>query len=353
MANVLVTGASGFIGSFLVEEGLKRNHEVFAGIRKSSSKEYLQDKRIHFAEFDFSTVGKVSETLRAYRDQGIRFQYIIHNAGLTKAQKKEDFQRVNCQNTINFIEALKAENMVPDKFVFISSLAAYGPGDPKTGAPVRHDDEPRPIELYGKSKLEAERYIRSLDDFPWLIFRPTGVYGPREKDYFVFFQTINRGLEPYIGFEKQVLTFIYVRDLVRVIFSSLETELVRKAWFVSDGREYPSEYFAEVTKKILGKKTLRITVPLFLVKTIATTGESLASLWGKIPTLNTDKYNVLKSTNWRCDSGPLASDLGFTAEYDLEKGVAEVIEWYKKENWLKCARLSLNLSGTGTIWTHL
>ncbi len=334
MANILITGASGFIGSFLVEEGLKQNHQVYAGIRKSSSREYLKDNRIHFLEFDFSSRAKVLETLEYCKKNNIRFQYIIHNAGLTKAQKKTDFYTVNCQNTIHFIEALIEANMVPEKFLFVSSLAAYGPGNPHTGEPVRNVHEPKPIELYGKSKLDAERYITALKDFPWLIVRPTGVYGPKEKDYFVFFQTISRGLEPYIGFKKQVLTFIYVRDLVRLIFLALASPHVNKAWFVSDGKEYPSELFAEITKKALGKKTIRFTVPLFLVKTIAVVGEKVAGLWGTIPTLNTDKYNVLKSTNWRCEIEPLAEDFGFEAEYDLEKGVKETLDWYKKEKWL-------------------
>jgi UDP-glucose 4-epimerase len=334
MENVLVTGASGFIGSFLVEEGLKNGLSVFAGIRKSSSKGYLTDPRINFVEFDFSTKQKVADTLLQCKRDGITFDYIIHNAGVTKARNKEEFYQVNCQNTINFIEALKETGLVPSKFIYISSLAAYGPGDPVTGEPVRLNDEPKPIELYGKSKLEAEKYITKLQDFPWLIFRPTGVYGPREKDYFVFFQTINRGLEPYIGFEKQILTFIYVRDLVKLIFLSLKADVIRKAYFVSDGKEYTSEEFAEITKKVLGKRTVKFTVPLFLVKTIATVGESVAGIWGGMPTLNTDKYNVLSSTNWRCEHEPLADDFGFTAEYDLEKGVNEVIGWYKKEKWL-------------------
>ncbi|MFZ4521167.1 MAG: NAD-dependent epimerase/dehydratase family protein [Bacteroidales bacterium] len=334
MANILITGASGFIGSFLVEEGLKQGFEVYAGIRKSSSRGYLQDPRIHFIEFDFSSKEKVIETLDDCKKSNLRFRYIIHNAGLTKAQKKEDFYNVNCLNTKHFIEALISAEMVPEKFLFISSLAAYGPGDPHSGEPVKNSHEPKPIELYGKSKLEAERYIRSLKNFPWLIVRPTGVYGPKEKDYFVFFQTINRGLEPYIGFKKQVLTFIYVRDLVRLIYLALDSPHVNKAWFVSDGREYPSEMFAAITKKALGKKTLRITVPLFIVKTIATVGEHIGGLFGTIPTLNTDKYNVLKSTNWRCETEPLKNDFGFEAEYDLEKGVAETLEWYKKEGWI-------------------
>jgi nucleoside-diphosphate-sugar epimerase len=334
MANILITGASGFIGSFLVEEGLSRDYQVYAGIRKSSSKAYLQDPRIRFVEFDFSSVDRIVPVLLELKSQNIRFHYIIHNAGLTKAQKKEDYSKVNYLNTKNFIEALQQADMIPDKFVFISSLAAFGPGNPKTLDPVKLSDKPNPIELYGKSKLEAETYIQSLETFPWLIFRPTGVYGPRERDYFVFFQTIHRGFETYIGREKQILTFIYVKDLVRVIFDAISSSILRKAYFVSDGNEYDTVLFSAITKKHLNKKTIRLVVPPRVVKSIALLLEKSYGVFGKIPTLNTDKYKVMSSTNWRCEVDPLQNDFNFKAQYDLEKGVKETLEWYRNEGWL-------------------
>jgi UDP-glucose 4-epimerase len=334
MENVLVTGASGFIGSFLVEEGLKRNYQVYAGIRRSSSKEYLGDPRIRFIEFDFSSVERIVKTLEKCQKEQIRFSYIVHNAGLTKAKRKEDFLRVNFENTKNFIEALRQTRMIPDKFILISSLAAYGPGDPVTMKPVLLSGKPNPIELYGESKLAAEKYIIAQPDLPWIIIRPTGVYGPREKDYYVFFKTMNNGLETYIGKKTQILTFIYVRDLVRVIFDALSSSLVRKGYFVSDGKEYDTQTFAAITKRVLHKKTVKLTVPSGVVKQLARIMESLYGLWGAMPTLNTDKYKVMSSLNWRCETEPLQKDFNFKAEYDLEKGVEETITWYKKEKWL-------------------
>ena len=330
----MITGASGFIGSFLVEEGLKRNFEVYAGIRRSSSKIYLRDPQIHFVEFDFSTLESIVETLRILKKQNIRFRYIIHNAGVTKAKKKEDYYRVNFHNTRNFIEALQLTDSIPDKFIFISSLAAYGPGDPLTMNPVMLGDVPKPIEIYGKSKLAAEKFITSIPEFPWLIIRPTGVYGPREKDYYVFFKTINKGLEAYIGSSKQILTFIFVKDLVRFIFDAALSSITQKAYFVSDGNEYDTQTFAAITKKHLHKKTLKLTVPKGIVKHLAFFLEKTYGIWGSIPTLNSDKYNVLKSINWRCETEPLRRDFDFQANWDLDKGVEETLEWYKMEKWL-------------------
>jgi len=334
MGNILITGASGFIGSFLAEEALKRGLNVYAGVRKSSSRQYLQDPRIIFAEMDFSSKDRIVEFLQEQKQRGIVFDYIIHNAGLTKAKKKEDFYRVNYTNTRNFVEALQESGMVPRKFLYTSSLAAYGPGDEVSMKPVMLSDTPKPVDEYGKSKLEAEKYLMSVTGFPWLIIRPSGVYGPRETDYFVYFQTINRGMEPYIGFRPQILTFIYVRDLVRLILDAVLSDISGRSYFVTDGKQYTSREFAAITKKYLDRKTLRFTLPSGLVGGIAFAMEKIFSIAGNMPTLNTDKFNIMKSLNWTCQVDVLQKDFNFKAEYDLDKGVKEALEWYKKEGWL-------------------
>ena len=86
MKKILITGASGFIGGFLVDEALKRNYEVFAGIRKTSNKTYLAHPSIKFVETNLSDKNSLKKTLKS---QG-KFDYIIHNAGITKTCKKDD-----------------------------------------------------------------------------------------------------------------------------------------------------------------------------------------------------------------------------------------------------------------------
>ena len=86
--------------------------------------------------------------------------------------------------------------------------------------------------------------------------------------------------------------------------------------------------------KYLHKKTLKLTVPKGIVKHLAFFLEKTYGIWGSIPTLNSDKYNVLKSINWRCETEPLRRDFDFQANWDLDKGVEETLEWYKMEKWL-------------------
>ena len=329
MKKILITGASGFIGSFIVEEALKLGMDVYAGIRNSSSKKYLTDTRINFCSLDFSDKEALKKQLSEHC-----FDYIVHAAGLTKAQKKEDFDIVNFNYTKNFIDALIEANCIPERFIFISSMAAHGPGDDNSTIPVKLSDAPHPDTLYGISKLKAENYINSLSNFPFVTLRPTGVYGPREKDYFVFFKTINGGIEPYIGLKEQYLTFIYVKDLVSVVFKAINSNIIGKTYFVSDGKGYTAREFSRITKRILNKKTFKLFVPLFIVKLIAILLETVNALVGKVPTLNQDKYNVLKARNWLCDISDLEKDFGFKANYYLEDGVKEALEWYKKEKWI-------------------
>jgi nucleoside-diphosphate-sugar epimerase len=330
MKRILITGASGFIGSFLVAEALKKNYETTAGIRKTSNKKYLQDSRIHFLELDFHNKNKLKEQLL----QAGKFDYIIHNAGLTKTCKTNDFEQVNYINTRNFIEILQENNQIPEKFIFISSLEAYGPGKPGTKLPVKDSDKPKPATLYGKSKLKAEKYIKSLTDFPWLIMRPTGVYGPREKDYFLVFKSIKQGIETYIGQTDQHLTFIYVKDLTRLLIDMLESKIIHCSYFGSDLKYYTSRKFNNLIKKELNKKTIILHLPKSLVKLMAYINGKLACLIGKTPTLNPDKYYIISQSNWLCDSSPLVTDFNFKPEYDLEKGVKETVKWYLDEGWL-------------------
>ncbi len=331
MKRILITGASGFIGSFLIEEALNEGFEVYAAVRKSSDLTYLQDKQIKFFSANLSDK---EELKTAFNEVG-KFDYVIHNAGLTKTCDKKMFDVVNYRLTRNLIEALIETNQVPEKYIQISSLAAYGPGNPDTLEPVKDSDPQNPVSLYGESKKKTEAYLKSLPDFPYLIFRPTGVYGAREKDYYVMYKSIKNGLETYIGTKNQHITFIYVKDLVKLLIKAIQSDKVQKSYFVTDLKSYTSKEFSDIVKKALNKKTLSIVFPKTIVKLLAFAGEKIScALFNKIPTLNTEKYKEISQKNWLCDSTALVEDFGFKPEYDLGKGIREAMEWYKKENLL-------------------
>lgn len=332
---ILVTGASGFIGSFLVEEGLNKGMQVWAGVRKSSSRKYLQDTRINFAELNFTDSDSLEVQLKEHKYEHGGWDYIIHCAGITKCRDKRDFEIGNYWATRNFIETLKRLDMTPKQFIYISSLSVFGPIHENDYAPISEQDNPCPNTAYGISKIHSEQYIQDLKEFPYVIFRPTGVYGPREKDYFLMAQSIQNHVDFAAGFHRQDLTFIYVKDLVKAIYLSIEKKVTRRAYFVSDGQVYNSHTFSELIEKELGQPwVIHFTCPLALLKIISFFAENAARLMHKSSTLNMDKYKIMKQRNWRCDITPAEKELGYIPDYPLERGVKETIAWYKKEGWL-------------------
>lgn len=330
---ILVTGASGFIGSFVVEEALRQGMETWAAVRPTSSKKYLNDARIHFIELDFSSQAKLEEAL-----DGHCFDYIIHAAGVTKCLKADDFYKVNYEGTKHLVNALINLQMPIHKFVYLSSLSVMGAiRERQPYQEIGESDFPKPNTVYGKSKLKAERFIESIgNNFPYVILRPTGVYGPRERDYFLMAKSIQQHVDFSVGFKRQDITFVYVKDVVQAIFLTLNHGMSGRKYFLSDGNVYRSSDFSRLLWNALGRPWwIRIKAPIWVLRIATFFGEWMARSTGKISAINEDKFNILRQRNWRCDIEPAVDELGYHPRYDLEKGVGETVAWYRQEGWLK------------------
>jgi nucleoside-diphosphate-sugar epimerase len=326
MERVLITGASGFVGFHLIEAALRHNLEVFAAVRKSSQVEHLKHFPIQYTSPDFTSVEALQKELEEKK-----YDYIIHAAGTTKAPDQKAYSLVNATYTVNLAAA--AQKVGVKKFLFISSLAALGPAPPNKKE-ITETQPPNPITAYGLSKLEAEKQLSifAMAGLPITIVRPTAVYGPREKDIFIIFRTFQKGLEPYIGSKPQQLSFVYGPDLaeaaVQLLFSP-----VNDVYNISDGKVYDRYALANIAKRFFNKKTLKIHIPVFIVKIIATLSEKLAKK-GSTPALNREKLAELTATNWACNIDKLKGAINYQPKYDLEKGLTEALAWYKKNKWL-------------------
>lgn len=329
---ILVTGASGFIGSFIVEEALNRGFETWAAVRRSSSRKYLQDNRTHFVELNLSSKEQLVEQLRDHN-----FDYVVHAAGVTKCLDKADFQRINTEGTKNLVDALLEVKMPLKRFVFVSSLSIFGAiKEQQPYEEIRETDTPQPNTAYGRSKLAAEQYLESLGTrVPYIILRPTGVYGPREKDYFIMAKSIKGHSDFAVGFKRQDITFVYIRDVVQAVFLALEKGQTGRKYFLSDGNVYQSVTFSNLIHEELGRPWwIRITAPVWVLRIVTFFGEYIGRMTGKVTALNNDKYNILRQRNWRCDIQPAIDELGYQPQYDLQRGVKETIKWYKNNGWL-------------------
>ena len=335
MKSILITGAGGFIGGFLVEEALNRGYETWAAVRSTTSREFLQDERIHFIELDYNDQSNLENTLTEHMNEWGKWDCIVHNLGLTKCTNYLDFEKVNHGYLRILVDALQATGMTPDVFLLMSSLSVMGPGDEKGYKPFMPNDIPMPNTFYGVSKLKAETYLHSVEGFPYTIFRCTGVYGPREKDYYLMIKSIKRGFDFSVGFNKQMLTFIYVKDLVTAVMDALEKGPLRKAYFISEDKAYTQQEFRKIVCEELGKKhVIPVTCPLWLVKIVCNVAEWFGKVTLKASTLNRDKYKLLKQRNWQCDTSEARNDFNFSPKYALRDGIREAIAWYREAGWL-------------------
>ena len=330
---ILVTGASGFIGSFIVEEALRRGMETWAAMRGTSSKQYLKDERIHFIELNLSSQDDLERQLA-----GQQFDYVVHAAGVTKCLNKEDFYRINTEGTKNLVRALTALKKPLKRFVYISSLSVYGAiREQQPYEDIREDDTPQPNTDYGRSKLQAEQWLDALTPrtLPYVILRPTGVYGPRERDYFLMAKSIKQHSDFAVGYKQQDITFVYVLDVVQAVFLACERGETGRKYFLSDGQVYQSTTFSNLLREELGHPWwIRIKAPIWVLRVVTFFGDKIGHMTGKISALNNDKYHILKQRNWRCDIGPARRELGYEPRYQLEEGVRLSVKWYKENGWL-------------------
>ncbi len=335
MKSILITGAGGFIGGFLVEEALRRGYDTWAAVRSTTSREYLKDERIHFIELDYTDQDRLEETLRDYMGEWGRWDYVVHNLGVTKSTNYLDFEQVNYGYLKALADAMRVTNMTPDVFLLMSSLSVMGPGDEQNYQPIKSNDVPLPNTYYGVSKLKAETYLQTLEGFPFTIFRCTGVYGPRERDYYLMIKSIRRGFDFSVGFKKQMLTFIYVKDLADAVMDALDKGPLHRAYFISENQGYTQQEFRKIVCDELGKKfVIPVTCPLWVVKRVCAIAEWIGKVTLKASTLNRDKYKILKQRNWLCDTSDARRDFGFNPQYSLREGIREAIAWYRQAGWL-------------------
>jgi len=324
---VLITGASGFIGYHLIDEAIKNNLDVYAAIRKSSNIDHLKDFNIKYTYPDFTEVSALKKELKENK-----YDYIIHAAGATRARSQMEYDCINAGYTQNLAQAVLESGIKLKKLVLIGSLAGVGPLNNLAGI-ITEGTVPSPITAYGKSKLLAEEHLKAFATLNYNILRPTGVYGPRDRDIFIFFKQVARGIEPYIGNIEQKFSFLYVTDLAKAAIRALFAAN-QKTYLLSDGNFYGRYDLGAYIKEALSLKTIKFHLPVKFVKLIAKASEKYSSLSNKASVLNVEKINELMAVNWFCSIESARADLGFYPEYNLKAGVTETLKWYKANNWL-------------------
>jgi len=323
----LVTGATGFIGSHLVERLVAEGHDVRCLVRATSDVRWLKNLSVEIRVGDFFDQDSLREVLRDVR-------VVHHVAGVTKAQKKREYWRGNSETTRRFLEATLEFAHSIDRFVLISTQAAVGPS--YNGTPVNELTVPHPIDVYGRSKKEAEdACLEFSDKLPITIIRPAAVYGPRDHDTLAFFKWINRGVLPIVGSEEKRFALIHARDLVEgILIATRDKRAIGQIYFLAN-EDCPTwgELFS-VASQIAGRRLIKWRLPNFSIYVVAAAAEPLAFITGKAALFSFEKARELAQPSWSCDVGKAKRELGYEAKTPILDGMRETIEWYRKEGWL-------------------
>jgi nucleoside-diphosphate-sugar epimerase len=322
---VLITGASGFIGGRLRDALLDAGASVVA-LRRPGSPE---PKRGRSAVVEYDDRDGLRRLVEKEKPA-----LVLHVAGVTKGVTYADFQRGNVMPTVNLLHALRDAYPEVRRFVHLSSLASYGPS--RRDAPHREDSPRRPIEHYGRSKLEAEEAVEAVGDaVPWTILRPGGVYGPGDVDYFELFKSVERGLNVFFGNKDRWFSAVYVDDLVRAVLDAATREETRgHGYFVCDGRPITWGEFQELIVRASGRRVRTLDLPEALVGIAAFGGELMTKLDKKPRLFNRQKALMGAQEAWTCRHDALRAAVGYAPEVDAAEGVRRALSWYRAEKWV-------------------
>jgi len=325
--SVLITGANGFVGSQLCRNFLDKGFHAIAGVRKTADLSLLKGLDLEYRYGDVTQ----PETLA---DMVAGINYVIHNAGVVKAKRKGAFFRVNAGGTKSLFEAIEKHNLQVKKVVYISSGAVAGPSP--AGRQLTEKDEPHPLTAYGRSKLAGERVALSFSNkFNVLSLRPSGVYGPGDKEIFSFFDIVNRRIKPFVGSPERRLQLVHVDDLCRAVFLAVTAETKSgEVYFVAENRPYSMRELIALLEKGCGKKAFPVRVPSIAFKAIAFVSELAFKLVGATPMLTREKANELLAS-WELSTAKAKQDFGFESQIPFEQGARETYQWYRQKGWLK------------------
>lgn len=323
----VVTGANGFVGSHLVDLLLENNYIVRCITRKSSNLKWLKDKDVQI--FDSGLMDK--EGLRKAFNGA---DYIYHVAGVVKSKKPEGYFKGNVDTTRALLETAVEFKGTIKKFLIVSSQTAAGPS--YNGKVITEDDPCNPITTYGRSKLAEEELAKSfMNVLPITICRAPAVFGDRDTEIFIFFRTFNKGLMTTIGFDKKLISLIYVKDLVKGFMLAAESlKSAGQTYFISSEKYYSWDEIGNITSKVLGKNPVKIKVPHSMVYFIAAIAQFFAIFSNKPATLNLEKARDLTRNAWICDTSKAIRELNYHQSFPLEEGIKRTCDWYKSQNWL-------------------
>jgi nucleoside-diphosphate-sugar epimerase len=322
----LVTGSTGFLGSWLVDRLLERGARVRCLARSTSRRDFLSNARVQYALGDVTDVDSLRRALAGV-------DYVFHVAGLIKAADPARYEHVNAEGTRNVLSVAAEQAGSIRRVLVVSSLAAVGPS--RRGLLVDETWEPRPISPYGRSKLQGERHARSFADVvPLTIVRPPSIYGPRDRETLLVYRLATLPIRPAIGREGAI-SVVHVADLSDgILLAATHPAAVGQTYFLT-GDDAPSmSELLGLIASALGRRGAVLPVPPIAIRGAGVIAGLVRDVTGRSFIFDRWKAEEIAIGHWACSSALARDQIGFRPQIGLIEGLRSTAEWYWKAGWL-------------------
>ncbi|MBF0104101.1 MAG: NAD-dependent epimerase/dehydratase family protein [Deltaproteobacteria bacterium] len=321
-----ITGATGFIGQHLCRDLIKHGHEVAALVRSHKKAASLKHDRLEIIYGD----------LDSFKDPAFKIPHcdqIIHLAGIVTAKKQSDYEKTNFFSTVNLYSFLKNQKWQPQRILFCSSQAAAGPAI--TDQPLTESDKASPVDAYGLSKFNAEKFLLSQKDIPVTVFRPCTVVGPLDTNILNLYKMAKRGFGFVPQNQNQHISFIALSDLVDVIIKlTQDSSTDHRLYFVSHNEPTDVHALWNEVAQSLGTKIKLVPVPMPLLYLAMKANTLLSNILPVPIVLDKKYYQQLQQKTWLCSSQKLQSDFNWVPHIALAQALKETAAGYKAAGWI-------------------
>ncbi len=340
MKTALVTGAAGFVGSFVTRELALSGYQVRAMVRPGGHSFSLPDLSPLEPSLNSEALGRISvvegDITDAHSLEGAfsGCEIIFHIAALYREARFPDSEyfRVNTQGTsavFSTAAKLGIAQVIHCSTIGVHSHISHPPAD---------EQEPyAPTDVYQVSKMEGEKvaleYFRS-GTVGGAVIRPAMIWGPGDTRFLKLFRGISRRKLPIIGNGKVLTHWISVTDLARAFRLAAETASARGEIFIIAGNSpITLEAAFERIASSLGVKLLPWKIPAWPIQLAGSFVEALCRPFGIEPPLHRRRADFfIKNRAFNCEKAKRV--LGFQAEHSFEKEVERICRWYRHHRWI-------------------
>lgn len=351
MGHILVTGATGFIGSHLVEKLLKLKkeenweEEIVCLVRSTSFPKHLEGLGIKCVVGDLLKPDTLINAVQGATT-------IYHLGAELFTVSREKFLATNTEGTRNMLECVsKYAAKSLKRFLYVSSQAAAGPAPDNQPIDETHPFPDKPVSWYGESKMEAEKIVHTyLKKFPITIVRPSAVYGPRDLGMTSTFQATENRIHGMIGFRTRYTGMIYVSDLVQgFIQAARHPKAAGQTYFLTNPDNLTMKEVVKTIARAIKKPFgINVPIPIFFLRLTGSILELLSLFTRQIPIPTRDKARDIAQIFWLCTPAKAKKELDWEATVPLEQGFARTADFYREE---KKAIKRMDLESKGVRWT--